>query len=61
MKMKVLVTGANGYLGRGVVKKLLDFGFEVVATDIKVENVDDRAVKVADDLFCVENPYEQYF
>ena len=31
--MKILVTGANGFLGRGVVKQLLDDGMEVIATD----------------------------
>lgn len=29
--MKILVTGANGYLGTGVVKQLCDDGMEVVA------------------------------
>lgn len=34
--MKILVTGANGYLGKGVVKQLLDDGVSVVATDLKM-------------------------
>ena len=29
--MKILVTGANGYLGQGILKGLLDNGHEVVA------------------------------
>ena len=33
--MKILVTGANGYLGQGIVSALLDDGAEVVAADIK--------------------------
>ena len=33
--LKILLTGANGYLGKGVVKQLLDDGIEVVATDYK--------------------------
>ena len=33
--MKILVTGANGYLGKGVVKVLIEDGISVVATDIK--------------------------
>jgi len=30
--MKVLVTGAGGYLGTGVVKQLCNDGIDVVAT-----------------------------
>lgn len=37
MSKKILVTGANGYLGKGVVKQLLDDGIEVIATDFKPE------------------------
>ena len=29
--MKILVTGANGYLGSGIVEAILDSGNEVVA------------------------------
>ncbi|WP_307959379.1 NAD-dependent epimerase/dehydratase family protein [Streptococcus uberis] len=43
--MKVLVTGANGFLGLGIVEKLLDSGIEVVATDFKIDLVDNRAKK----------------
>ena len=43
--MKVLVTGANGYIGRYVVKSLLDKGTEVIACDIRTDNVDNRAIK----------------
>ena len=56
--MKILVTGANGYLGQGVVKNLLDKGYEVIATDFKVTNVDDRAKKIETNLFDIESPYE---
>lgn len=55
--MKILVTGANGYLGQGVVKKLLDNGNEVVAADFKINNIDDRATSIKCDLFSIENPY----
>ncbi len=58
--MKVLVTGANGYLGQGIVKHILDNGDEVIATDFSVDNVDARAVKCECDLFSIENPYEYF-
>ena len=41
--MKVLVTGANGYIGRYVVKELLEKGNEVIAADINYDGVDGRA------------------
>ena len=56
--MKVLVTGANGYLGQGVVKELLDKGHEVVAVDMATQNIDDRAEKKAVNLFEIEDPYK---
>ncbi|MDD4371672.1 MAG: NAD-dependent epimerase/dehydratase family protein [Anaerostipes sp.] len=49
--MKILVTGANGYLGSGIVKRLLDDDMEVIATDIKTNNIDNRATIVQCDLF----------
>ena len=49
--MKILVTGANGYLGQGIVKAILDSGNEVIATDFKSEHIDDRAEKKACNLF----------
>lgn len=55
--MKILVTGANGYLGRGIVKELLDNGVDVIATDFQTENVDKRAKCISCDLFSIENPY----
>lgn len=56
--MKILVTGANGYLGQGVVRTLLDMDIEVIATDFKIDRIDDRARKVSANLFELENPYE---
>lgn len=48
---KVLVTGAAGYIGRHVVKVLLDAGVHVLAADIHTENVDPRAEKIDCDIF----------
>ena len=56
--MKILVTGANGYIGQGVVKALLDMGVDVIASDFNTENIDERASVVASNLFQVENPYD---
>ena len=56
--MKILVTGANGYLGQGVVKCLLDKGLDVVATDFDVKFVDKRATCIAGNIFEIDNPFE---
>lgn len=58
--MKILVTGANGYLGQGIVKSILDKGEDVIATDFKCDHIDSRAHSVPGDLFEVENPYEYF-
>ena len=58
--MKVLVTGANGYLGKGVVKALIKDGAEVVATDFKDCYIDIRAEIMIADLFAIDNPYDYF-
>lgn len=56
--MRVLVTGANGYLGRGIVKCLLDMGEDVVATDVRIQDLDRRAFCVEENIFEIEKPFE---
>lgn len=56
--MKILVTGAGGFLGRGIVKALLDMGHSVIAVDFSTELVDSRAIRKNCNLFKLENPYE---
>lgn len=58
--MKILVTGANGYLGQGIVKEILDAGHEVVATDFVLDHVDSRARSVACNLFAIEDPFSYF-
>lgn len=58
--MKVLVTGANGYLGRGIVKYLLNSKIDVVATDFKCAYVDKRAVIRECSLFTIDDPYSYF-
>lgn len=57
--MKILVTGASGYIGRHVVKKLLDMGQEVIACSRNLEAVDNRAIKVQADI--LSSPITDWF
>ena len=58
--MKILVTGANGYLGKGVVKQLLDDGEQVIATDFNDSYIDKRATIMCSNLFEIEDPYNYF-
>ena len=59
--MKILITGAGGYIGRHVVQQLLDMGNEVVAADISIEGIDERATQKVVNLFTLslDNIYEE--
>lgn len=57
--MNILVTGANGYLGQGIVRKLIDNGHSVAAADIGTENIDKRCSKILNcDIFSIDDPFE---
>lgn len=62
--MKVLVTGANGYIGSHIVKKLLDYNNEVVSVDVNNNNIDKRSTIFNDNIFdsklLEDNLYERY-
>ncbi|MBT1177147.1 NAD(P)-dependent oxidoreductase [Bifidobacterium callimiconis] len=55
--MKIVVTGANGYLGRGIVDELIARGNEVIATDFTCDRVNKRAHCMACNIFEIEDPY----
>jgi len=57
---KAIVTGANGYIGQGVVKALLDNNQTVIATDFCVDHIDERAECISSNLFEIDNPFEYY-
>lgn len=55
---KILVTGSGGYIGRHVVKTLLDMGHDVIAADVNNDSVDERAIKINESIFDLkENAY----
>ncbi len=56
--MKVLVTGAGGYIGKHVVNFLINSSIEVVANDMKESTVDNRAEVNISNIFELDNPYE---
>ena len=59
--MKVLVTGADGYLGTGVVKQLCNDGIDVVATcHYRTDIVDKRALIRQCDIYSVDDPYTYF-
>ncbi|HBN12649.1 MAG TPA: nucleoside-diphosphate sugar epimerase [Clostridiales bacterium] len=49
--MKILVTGANGFIGSKIVKKLLDLHHDVIAVDLSNNLVDSRAIFIQDNIF----------
>lgn len=54
--MKVLVTGANGYIGRHVCQQLLDKRHDVIACDLHFDQeIDSRVKHIEKDLFSKTN------
>lgn len=59
--LKILVTGANGYIGSRVVKTLLDFGNDVIASDINNSHIDERAKFIKADIFSKQDNWFEFF
>lgn len=58
--MKVLITGASGYIGRHVVKEFLENGHEVYVSDFTYKGVDERAIRIDVPIFGDDkNIYEK--
>lgn len=58
--MKILVTGANGFLGRGIVDEIIKTGHTVVAAGFETDKVSSDAIRINGDMFEVADPYEYY-
>lgn len=58
--MKILVTGANGFLGRGIVDEIIKTGHTVIAAGFETDKVSSDAIRINGDMFEVADPYEYY-
>ena len=50
--MRILITGAAGYIGRHVVKAFLDTGHEVYESDFQFKGLDERACFINERKHC---------
>lgn len=59
--MKILVTGANGFMGHGVIKELSESGNVIIASDFTDFTYDYKNVtSMAGNLFEIDNPYTYF-
>jgi nucleoside-diphosphate-sugar epimerase len=60
--LRVLISGAGGYIGRHVTRALLDQGNEVIAVGrvLDAARMDPRATLISTDIFDVTEPFETF-
>lgn len=59
--MKILVTGANGFMGHGIIRELSKSGNEVIACDFTNFTYDyANTISKAGNLFEIEDPYNYF-
>jgi nucleoside-diphosphate-sugar epimerase len=58
--MKVLVTGANGYLGQGICRELIKQGITVIGTDFSDEHIEKGCIIKCGNIFEIKDPYEYF-
>ncbi len=59
--MKILITGANGYLGSALVTRCIDLGYETIAVDMENTYIDKRAIYKKSDIFDKDIDFYQEF
>lgn len=57
--MRIAVTGANGFLGTGIVAELASRGHEVAAVDWRTDRVDGAVHLIEGSVFEMDDPYAE--
>lgn len=57
---KIVITGANGYIGRQVVNELIQQNIDFAAVDITTDKLPKNIRKINSDIFNEERPFEKF-